>query len=132
MVDLYPEAAPKIVVADDLPTRASSLVDALAAAGFRVERVATADEVLTRVEQRALDLAVLDSVELVRAIRERGHCVPLLVITPSRDLAPRVAAFDHGADDVLARPFVIAEAVARCHALVRRARGPAWAAETVG
>ena len=58
--------------------------------------------------------------ELCRLVRRKATPLPVLVLCLGADEAERVRLLDIGADDVLVRPFGMAECVARCRALLRR------------
>ncbi|MGB8266672.1 MAG: response regulator transcription factor [Candidatus Velthaea sp.] len=62
----------------------------------------------------------LDGFSIVRALRERGKTVPILMLTARDDARDVVAGLDAGADDYLRKPFVFAELLARLRALTRR------------
>ena len=77
--------------------------------------------------QRPVQLLLLDCglpraslVELCRQVRQRQAPIPVLVLCLGADEAERVRLLEIGADDVLVRPFGLAECVARCRALLRR------------
>ena len=57
--------------------------------------------------------------------REAGRVVPVLILTARGAWAERVAGIDAGADDYLAKPFIMEELLARLRALLRRAAGRA-------
>jgi two-component system response regulator MprA len=50
-----------------------------------------------------------------------GNDVPILMLTARAEVDSRVAGLDAGADDYLAKPFALAELLARVRALLRRA-----------
>ena len=50
-----------------------------------------------------------------------GNAVPVLMLTARAEVDSRVAGLDAGADDYLAKPFALAELLARLRALLRRA-----------
>jgi DNA-binding response OmpR family regulator len=113
---------------------ATTIRDALSAAGFRTELMTSGVRARPRMLLGDLDVAIIDlalpdrpGLELVRDVREAGIGVPLLVMGRD-DVETRIAALNGGADDFLGSPFAISELVARCRALVRRARGPRWVA----
>jgi DNA-binding response OmpR family regulator len=56
----------------------------------------------------------------------------VLMLTARDGLSDRVMALDLGADDYLTKPFQVAELLARCRALVRRANGVATTKVTLG
>lgn len=73
------------------------------------------------------DLAVLDirlpsgpdGLSLARTIRSTSE-IPILFLTALDTVDQRLAGFDAGADDYLAKPFSMAELVARVRVLLRR------------
>lgn len=70
-----------------------------------------------------LDLMLpgLDGLEVCRGLRARGDFTPILMLTAKSTETDRVVGLEVGADDYLAKPFGIAELVARVRALLRRA-----------
>ncbi len=72
-----------------------------------------------------LGLPGRDGLSVLRALRERGSTMPVLVLTARGTSAEKVAGLDQGADDYLAKPFDLNELHARLRALLRRAAGQA-------
>lgn len=70
-----------------------------------------------------LGLPRLDGMAILAAWRRQGSDLPVLVLTARDALADRVGGLDAGADDYLAKPFALAEVVARLRALHRRRQG---------
>ena len=72
------------------------------------------------------DVVLLTELDLCLRLRrgEPGRTwdrnVPVIVLATGSDSVERVHALDRGADDVLARPFVYDELLARIRALIRR------------
>lgn len=64
-----------------------------------------------------------DGYAVLDGIRRQGIGTPVLMLTARSDVGSKVRALDMGADDYLAKPFDIAEMVARVKALVRRSTG---------
>jgi two-component system response regulator MprA len=98
--------------------------------GFSVEGVPTGAALLDRLEHVAPDALVIDiglpdsdGRDLCQAIRARGIQVPVLFLTARDALVDRIAGFDAGGDDYLAKPFAFVELVARLQALLRRSGG---------
>ena len=95
--------------------------------GYTVDRVATGQAGLERVAQGGIDLVVLDlglpdidGLEVCRRMRADGYQDALLILTARGGELDRVVGLDVGADDYLAKPFALAELLARTRALLRR------------
>ena len=69
-----------------------------------------------------LDLMLpgLDGADLLRRIRKKNTCVPVLVLTARDAVDEKVRIFELGADDYLTKPFAFAELLVRTKALLRR------------
>ncbi len=79
-----------------------------------------------------LGLPGRDGLSVLRALRERGSTMPVLVLTARGTSAEKVTGLDQGADDYLAKPFDLNELHARLRALLRRAAGQASPKLTCG
>jgi len=126
-----------LVVEDDDELR-SVLSRGLREEGFSVEGVATGAALLDRVDGFAPDALVIDiglpdadGRDLCQALRARGNQTPVLFLTARDALVDRIAGFDAGGDDYLAKPFAFIELLARLQALLRRG-GADGALEAVG
>lgn len=76
---------------------------------------------------RPFDLMVIDrglpaveGLDLIARVRRKGVGVPILVLSARGATQDRVDGLDAGAEDYLAKPFEVAELLARLRALVRR------------
>jgi two-component system response regulator TctD len=69
-----------------------------------------------------LDLALprMDGKEVLRRLRSRKDSTPVLVLTANNSVKSMVSELDGGADDYMAKPFVIEELEARIRVLLRR------------
>ena len=65
----------------------------------------------------------MDGPAVVKALREAGRDVPVLMLTARDELPDKIAGFRAGADDYLTKPFDLGELEVRLEALVARARG---------
>ena len=122
----------RILLVEDDELLGDALRAGLAQSGFEVDwvRDGVAAERELRAEPYAaavLDLGLprKDGMEVLRAAREAGITVPVLVLT-ARDLVEdRIRGLDRGADDYVLKPVDLHELAARLRALVRRAHGVA-------
>jgi two-component system OmpR family response regulator len=117
----------RILLVEDEPEMAKLVRGALEKAGFVVdwaESIALAAETAQSV---AHDLVVLDrqlgdgdGTGLIALLRRRHPSIPILVLSALGTPSHRIEGLDLGADDYLAKPFVLDELVARIRALLRR------------
>ncbi len=68
-----------------------------------------------------LGLPKMDGVTVLEKWRHSGKSMPVLILTARDRWSDKVAGFDAGADDYLAKPFYTEELLARLRALLRRA-----------
>jgi two-component system OmpR family response regulator len=79
-----------------------------------------------------LGLPKMDGVAVLEKWRASGKSMPVLILTARDRWSDKVAGFDAGADDYLAKPFYTEELLARLRALLRRAAGIATADIEIG
>ena len=79
-----------------------------------------------------LGLPKMDGVAVLEKWRHGGKTMPVLILTARDRWSDKVAGFDAGADDYLAKPFYTEELLARLRALLRRAAGIATADIEIG
>ena len=120
--------APHILVVDDDRRIRSLLQRYLQDNGYRVTTAETAAEARKRLKGLAFDLLVLDimmpgedGLSLAGDLRTRSD-VPILLLTARGESEDRIAGFEAGADDYLAKPFEPRELLLRLDAIIRRAR----------
>jgi two-component system nitrogen regulation response regulator NtrX len=101
-----------ILVVDDEAAIRDSLHMILEYEGYRVEEAANGSQALTKVAERAPDAIVLDikmpemdGLELLKALRERGYDMPVLMISGHADVATAVEATRRGAFDFFEKPL---------------------------
>ena len=122
----------RVLVVEDNAALAAQLQEALAAAGFAVDLAPDGEEALFLGETEPYDavvldlgLPVLDGLSVLRRWRAAGRAMPVLVLTARDAWTEKGEGLNAGADDYLAKPFVMAELLARVQALIRRAHGRA-------
>jgi two-component system OmpR family response regulator len=129
----------RILVVEDDPAMADLLRRALTRERYAVDVAETGEDGLWSASENAYDAVVLDvmipppdGIALVRQLRERGHGVPVLMLSARDEVRERVAGLAAGADDYLPKPFALAELFARIRALTRREQGEDTARLQVG
>ena len=121
-----------VLLCEDDDLIASGIVAGLQAQGLTVDRVATARAARALLQAAHFDVLVLDlglpdedGLTLLRALRQQGEVMPVLVLTARDTVTDRVAGLEAGADDYLLKPFDLRELCARLHTLLRRVAGRA-------
>jgi two-component system, OmpR family, KDP operon response regulator KdpE len=116
-----------VLVVDDEPPIRRFLRTTLLAAGYRVVEAEDAAGAARSLAAEKPDLVILDlglpdrgGLELIAEIRQTS-AVPLLVLSARHDERSKVEALDLGADDYVAKPFGMAELMARLRAALRHA-----------
>jgi two-component system OmpR family response regulator len=122
----------RLLLVEDDPDLKAQVAGALREAGYAVDTAGDGKEgrYLGSVEAYDaivldLGLPVVDGLTVLRDWRAAGATVPVLVLTARDRWHEKVAGFDAGADDYLAKPFAMEELLARLRALLRRAAGHA-------
>jgi two-component system phosphate regulon response regulator PhoB len=122
-------AKPTILVVEDEAPLLTLLRYNLEKQGFRVEEATDGQEALLRVAEARPDLVLLDwmlpalsGIEVCRQLRRRPNTrdLPIIMVTARTEDQDAVRALDTGADDYIAKPFVMDALLARIRALLRR------------
>jgi two-component system, OmpR family, response regulator MprA len=119
-----------LLVVDDDPNLLRMLRRGFVLGGYTVAAVEDGASALRLLRERDADLVVLDvmlpepldGLEVARRLRAAGSQVPILMLTARGQLEEKLAGFQSGADDYLAKPFAFEELLARVGALLRRQR----------
>ena len=116
-----------VLVVDDEPPIRRLLRTALGASDYVVVEAEDAAGARRSLAADKPDLVVLDlglpdnsGLDLIAEIR-KASTVPIVVLSARHDERSKVAAFDLGADDYVAKPFGMAELLARLRAALRHA-----------
>jgi two-component system, OmpR family, response regulator MprA len=117
----------KILVVEDEEQIASFLRRGLSYEGYEVDVAADGIAALNHVRENLPDVVILDlmlpeidGLEVCRRIRSAHSSLPILILTARDSVSDRVQGLDAGADDYMAKPFALAELLARVRALLRR------------
>jgi two-component system catabolic regulation response regulator CreB len=131
---------PRILIVEDEPAIADTLLYALRTEGFAPEWCATGQAGAAALQTKPFALVVLDvglpdgsGFEFCKRIRAHS-AVPVIFLTARNTELDRVLGLELGGDDYLVKPFSPRELTARVKAILRRANGssspPANEAET--
>ena len=117
----------RLLLAEDSERLQELLSESLKNAGYMLDVVATAAELLSSVAATKYDLLIIDlglpdgdGLSAIRSLRATGVSLPILIVTARGSIDDRIMGLDSGADDYLTKPFNHAELLARVRALLRR------------
>ncbi len=117
----------RVLIVEDEQHIAELLQDNLLDEGYESARAHDGEEALDRLRGGSFDLILLDvrlpgidGFEVCRRLRARGDFTPVLFLTARRDPDSRVQGLAIGGDDYLAKPFHLAELLARVRGMLRR------------
>lgn len=117
---------PRILIIEDEPAIADTLVYALKTDGFEVTWKNLAADGLQHLQSQGADLIVLDvglpdrnGFELCKDIREFSQ-VPIIFLTARKEEMDRIIGLEIGGDDYVTKPFSPREISARVKTVLRR------------
>lgn len=116
-----------ILLVEDDSELAADLMEALRKEGFAINHVGNGTDALHVVATDKPDIVILDlglpdldGLDVLGQLRRRQPVLPVLLLTARDSLNDKISGLDSGADDYLAKPFEMAELLARLRALGRR------------
>lgn len=122
----------RLLLVEDDKSLGAGILTALKAEGYTLDWLQDGASALHALSSEPFDLAILDlglprmdGLQVLKALRDRHHNVPVLILTARDGVQDRIAGLDAGADDYLTKPFDSAELKARLRALLRRSNGRA-------
>ncbi len=117
----------KILIVEDDKKTAALLAGTLEQEGFKVTVAGDGDTGLQLALAEPFDALVTDimlpkrdGLSLVKALRDQGHTIPVLMLSARGEVEQRVQGLNAGADDYLPKPFATSELLARLRSLLRR------------
>lgn len=120
-------STPAILILEDEPAIADTLLYALATEGFSPRWCATATEGLAALRSQTFALLILDvglpdanGFELCKQLRASGHDLPIVFLTSRASEIDRIVGLEIGGDDYLVKPFSPRELTARVKVILRR------------
>jgi DNA-binding response OmpR family regulator len=117
----------RVLLVEDHPKLATTVARGLRREGMAVDVAFDGNDALMHVAGASYDVVVLDrdlpgvhGDEVCQTLVADGCASRVLMLTAAGTVADRVEGLGLGADDYLAKPFALAELVARIRALARR------------
>ena len=122
---------PLILIAEDEPAIADTVLYALRSEGLQAEHCLLGRDVVPRVRAGGVDVVVLDvglpdrsGFDVCRELRGASEAwvseVPVIFLTARNEEIDRVLGLELGADDYMSKPFSPRELAARVRARLRR------------
>ncbi len=119
----------RLLIAEDDKALGLFLSRGLEADGHRVRLAHDGGAAVEAFRQDLPDLTILDlnmpvkdGEQVLDEVRLVNADLPVLVLTARQEVDTRVRCLDHGADDLMIKPFSLHELRARCRVLLRRKR----------
>lgn len=130
----------RLLLVEDEPEMADMLIGELGRRDFLVDHVSSLEFAEESVIMVQYDAIILDrqledgddGLALIPYLRRRAMSTPVIVLSAMGAADDRVGGLNQGADDYLAKPFMMDELVARIRALLRRPASVSAQVITVG
>ena len=117
----------RILLVEDDVALSSSIAQAIRESGFAVDVARSGTDGLASALDFDYALVILDlllpgkhGLAVLKELRAVKPRMPVLILSALDDVDERVDGLDRGADDYLAKPFALAELLARVRSLLRR------------
>src|SRR3954454_23211556 len=122
----------RVLVVEDDPSIAIGLRINLESEGYSVHVAEDGERGLELARSLEPDLIVLDimlpkrnGLEVLHDLRAEGRMMPIIILSAKSNEMDKVAGLELGAEDYVAKPFSLAELLARVRAALRRGNAPA-------
>lgn len=116
----------KLLLAEDEPSLSRAVQVLLERNGYSVDPVFDGETALDAISNGIYDAAILDimmpkkdGLEVLKAVRQAGNRIPVLLLTAKAEVDDKVLGLDSGANDYLTKPFSVQELLARIRAMLR-------------
>jgi DNA-binding response OmpR family regulator len=116
-----------MIVRND-PGRLDLLARSLEAGGYNIIIAADEDEAMDLLEKITPDIVILDTVtsdahslHILDSLKNKSDA-PVIILTGDNEIETLQRMFEHGADDLIYKPFATLTFLARLHAKLRRHR----------
>lgn len=119
-----------VLLVEDDPSVAASVIDSLAKSGLEIKHVDNGAKAIAYMASHQPDIILLDlglpdmdGQDVCRTIRKSSQ-VPIIILSARSDEVDRVLALEFGADDYMVKPYGMRELLARIKAVSRRTSAP--------
>jgi hypothetical protein len=120
----------RILLAEDERSLSRAIIALLERNNYSADAVYDGQEVLAYLEAGNYDALILDwmmpkldGLCVLRALRQRGNRIPVLMLTAKSEVDDKVLGLDSSANDYLTKPFSTQELMARIRAMTRSQTG---------
>lgn len=117
----------RLLIAEDEEQLSRAVAAVLTHTGYQVDTAANGAEAVKLASENAYDcmifdimMPVMDGIEALSKIREKGDITPVILLTAKAEVEDRIQGLDAGADDYLTKPFAMGELAARIRSATRR------------
>lgn len=121
------DGAKRVLVVEDDPSIMLGLRINLEAEGYKVLSAEDGERALSVVRAEPPDLVILDVMlpklngfQVLQTVRREGYAMPIIVLSARTGEMDKVTGLELGAEDYVAKPFSLAELLARVRAALRR------------
>ena len=119
----------RVLIVEDEKKVAAFIQTALEQEGYAVDTLADGEDAGAQAGIIPYDCVVLDLMlpgrsgfQVLRDLRAKKPELPVIILSAQASPEERIAGLNAGADDYMAKPFVVAELSARIRALLRRGK----------
>lgn len=119
----------KLLFAEDEVSMAEAVTDILTYHNYSVDTVYNGADALEYARTEHYDGIILDimmpkknGLEVLKTLRSEGCTAPILLLTAKAEVEDKIAGLDMGADDYLAKPFVMGGASFPCESYAKAQR----------
>ena len=117
----------RLLLIEDEPTLRESVAKKLRRSGYEMDDCGDGETALELLAAERYDLVLLDlnlpkvnGMTVLRTLRKTDLETPVLILSARSEISDKVEGLDAGANDYLAKPFLLAELEARVRSLTRR------------
>jgi len=117
----------KLLIIEDEPELARSIVDYLSHESYLCECAATFSQALDKINAFEYDCILLDlmlpggsGMRILEVLKEQDKQDGVIIISAKDSLDDKIRGLQLGADDYLAKPFHLSELAARIYSVIRR------------